>query len=88
MLISPDGHELAQVAEFHFDASQGTESRLRLIITTLANLVGGASHDPEVRLAHIREERRRIDEEIGPWPAMASLPATRRRRSESDSRPR
>ena len=42
----------------------GTESRLRLIISTLADLVAGASDDPEVRLAHLRDERRRIDDEI------------------------
>ena len=42
----------------------GTESRLRLVITTLADLVAGASDDPKVRLAHLREERSRIDEEI------------------------
>jgi hypothetical protein len=42
----------------------GTESRLRLIITTLADLTAGASDDPEVRLAHLREERTRIDDEI------------------------
>lgn len=42
----------------------GTESRLRLVISTLADLVAGASHDPDVRLAHLQEERRRLDEEI------------------------
>lgn len=43
----------------------GTESRLRVVISTLADLVTGASHDPEVRLSHLREERTRIDDEIG-----------------------
>lgn len=42
----------------------GTESRLRLIIGTLADLVAGASHDPDVRLAHLRDEGRRIEAEI------------------------
>jgi hypothetical protein len=42
----------------------GTESRLRLIISTLADLVAGASADPEVHLRHLREERARIDESI------------------------
>lgn len=42
----------------------GTESRLRLVIGTLADLVAGASRDPEVRLSHLREERQRLDEEI------------------------
>ena len=42
----------------------GTESRLRLVISTLADLVAGASDDPDVRLSHLREERARIDEEI------------------------
>jgi len=42
----------------------GTQSRLRLVITTLIELIGGASDDPNVRLAHLREERARIDAEI------------------------
>lgn len=42
----------------------GTESRLRLVISTLADLVAGASCDPDVRLAHLRAERQRIDDEI------------------------
>lgn len=42
----------------------GTESRLRLVISTLADLVAGASKDPEVRLVHLREERQRVNEEI------------------------
>lgn len=42
----------------------GTESRLRLVISTLADLVTGASRDPDVRLAHLRAERQRIDDEI------------------------
>lgn len=42
----------------------GTESRLRLIISTLADLVAGASADPEVHLRHLRDERARIDESI------------------------
>lgn len=42
----------------------GTESRLRLVISTLADLVAGASHDPEVRLTHLRQERQRIQDEI------------------------
>lgn len=42
----------------------GTESRLRLVIGTLADLVTGASRDPDVRLAHLRDERQRIEDEI------------------------
>jgi hypothetical protein len=42
----------------------GTESRLRLVISTLADLVAGASDDPEVHLRHLREERARIDTQI------------------------
>jgi hypothetical protein len=42
----------------------GTESRLRLVIETLADLVVGASDDPELRLAHLRGERQRIEDEI------------------------
>lgn len=42
----------------------GTESRLRLVIETLDDLVVGASDDPEMRLGRLRSERRRIEEEI------------------------
>jgi chorismate mutase len=42
----------------------GTESRLRLVIQTLEELVIGSSDDPELRLAHLREERDRIAREI------------------------
>jgi hypothetical protein len=42
----------------------GTESRLRLVIETLADLVIGASEDPEVRLRHLRAEKDRIEREI------------------------
>lgn len=42
----------------------GTDSRLRLVISTLADLVAGASDDPDVHLKHLREERARIDAEI------------------------
>lgn len=42
----------------------GTESRLRLVIDTLDDLVRGASADPDQRLAQLAAERRRIDDEI------------------------
>lgn len=42
----------------------GTESRLKLIISTLAELIAGASSDPEVHLRHLRAERDRIDRAI------------------------
>lgn len=42
----------------------GTQSRLRMVISTLVELIGGASDDPNVRLAHLRDERARIDETI------------------------
>jgi len=42
----------------------GTESRLKLVIETLADLVIGSSDDPETRLAHLREERDKLDAEI------------------------
>jgi hypothetical protein len=42
----------------------GTESRLRLVIDTLGDLVVGASDDPETRLDHLRKEKERIEEEI------------------------
>lgn len=42
----------------------GTESRLRLVMETLADLVVGASEDPQTRLSHLRAERERIEREI------------------------
>jgi hypothetical protein len=42
----------------------GTESRLKLVIETLADLVVGSSDDPESRLAHLREEQQRLQDEI------------------------
>lgn len=42
----------------------GTESRLRLVIETLEDIVRGASADPELRLAYLREQRSLIDQEI------------------------
>jgi hypothetical protein len=42
----------------------GTESRLRLVIETLADLVVNASDDPETRLNHLRGEKLRIEREI------------------------
>jgi hypothetical protein len=42
----------------------GTESRLRLVIETLADLVVGATDDPQTRLDHLRKEELRIQEEI------------------------
>lgn len=42
----------------------GTESRLKLVIETLSDLVIGASDDPKTRLDHLREERDRLQAEI------------------------
>jgi hypothetical protein len=42
----------------------GTESRLRIVIDTLADLVVHAFDDPTRRLTHLREEKARIEEEI------------------------
>ncbi|TWU57056.1 hypothetical protein Poly51_29770 [Rubripirellula tenax] len=42
----------------------GTESRLRLVIDTLVDLVRGASSDPDRRLKDLLAERQRIDDEI------------------------
>lgn len=42
----------------------GTESRLKLVIDTLADLVIGSSDNPEVRLQHLRGEQARIAAEI------------------------
>lgn len=42
----------------------GTESRLRLVIDTLSDVVRGATSDPEARLKRLLADRQRIDEEI------------------------
>jgi hypothetical protein len=42
----------------------GTESRLKLVIETLADLVVGASDDPETRLAYLQAEQERLHAEI------------------------
>ncbi len=42
----------------------GTESRLRIVIDTLADLVVHAFDDPGRRLAHLRQEKAKIEEEI------------------------
>jgi Protein of unknown function (DUF3375) len=42
----------------------GTESRLRLVMQTLEELLIGASNDPEMRLKYLREEQGRIAAEI------------------------
>ncbi|MCA9129873.1 MAG: DUF3375 domain-containing protein [Planctomycetales bacterium] len=42
----------------------GTESRLRLVIETLEDIVRGASADPQRRLEYLREQRTLIDQEI------------------------
>jgi hypothetical protein len=42
----------------------GTESRLRIVIDTLADLVVNAFDDPERRLAHLRMEKSQIEDEI------------------------
>ncbi len=42
----------------------GTESRLRLIIDTLSDLVRGSSSDPQKRLAYLEEQKDSIQREI------------------------
>ena len=42
----------------------GTESRLKRIIEALNDLVVGSSTDPEHRLAHLRAEKQRIEDQI------------------------
>ena len=66
----------------------GTESRLRLVIDTLADLVVGASDDPETRLAQLRAEKPRIERgDPAHRPPRAPSPATSRPRSASASPP-
>ena len=42
----------------------GTESRLRLIIDTLTDLVNGVSADPDKRIAHLEAQKHEIQREI------------------------
>jgi hypothetical protein len=42
----------------------GTESRLRMVVAALEDLVVGASGDPATRLRHLRLEKSRIEQEI------------------------
>ncbi len=42
----------------------GTESRLRLVIDTLEDIVRGANADPEQRLKYLRAQRDELDKEI------------------------
>lgn len=42
----------------------GTESRLHTLVELLRQIVHGAEEDPQVRLADLENQRRRIDEEI------------------------
>ena len=42
----------------------GTESRLKLVIDTLADLAIGSSDDSQTRLRHLREQQQRIQNEI------------------------
>ncbi|QDT32003.1 DUF3375 family protein [Thalassoglobus polymorphus] len=42
----------------------GTESRLKLVIDLLTDLVVGSSDDPETKLEYLRTEQRKIQEEI------------------------
>jgi hypothetical protein len=42
----------------------GTDSRLRLVIDTLQDLVAGSTKDPDIRLKHLNEAKAKIEEEI------------------------
>ena len=42
----------------------GTESRLKLVIETFADLLVGSSDNPESRLAHLREGQQWLQQEI------------------------
>lgn len=42
----------------------GTESRLRLVIDTLDDIVRGASADPQQRLAYLKEQKAHLESEI------------------------
>ena len=65
--LTPDTEEVFAFLDRVLDKDLGfigTESRLKLVIDTLSDLVVGSSSDPQVRLAHLREERDRLQVEI------------------------
>jgi hypothetical protein len=53
----------------------GTESRLRLVIETLQQLVVGASSDPTVHLDELRKQKAIIEEQIGKIERGEEIPA-------------
>lgn len=55
----------------------GTESRLKLIVDTLSDLVVSASDDPEQRLAHLRQQADEIAAEIAQVEAEGDAPRMR-----------
>lgn len=52
----------------------GTESRLKLVIQTLSELVLGASDDRQARLLQLRQQRAKLDEMIAQLETTAELP--------------
>ena len=62
--FAEDAIRFVDSALSHGNSLVGTESRLRLVIETLEDIVRGASADPERRLAYLREQRAEIDAEI------------------------
>lgn len=65
--LTPYSEDALQLLERVVGRDSGvvsTQSRLRMVILALEDLVAGASPDPHVRLQHLEEQRRRLDEEI------------------------
>lgn len=65
--LTPNAEEAMRFAEAALDrrkAMVGTEGRLRLIMETLEDVVRGASADPDARVAFLREQQAKLQQEI------------------------
>lgn len=65
--LTPYSEDVLQFLERVVGRESGvvsTQSRLRMVITALEDLVAGASKNPSIRLQHLEDQRRRIEEEI------------------------
>lgn len=65
--LTPYSEDVLQFVERIVDRQSGvvsTQSRLRMVIDALEDLIAGASDDPSVRIQHLEEQRQRIEDEI------------------------
>lgn len=78
--LTPSAEEALHFADSAVARRQsmvGTESRLRLVIETLEDIVRGASSDPQRRLEHLHAQRDQIDAEIAAIESGKSVQAYR-----------